>query len=51
MERIDESLRRRREAMESILDASQLENYDRMLATDRTLIENMFAAPEDGGRQ
>jgi hypothetical protein len=40
--RIDESLARRREALQSILDASQMESYIRVLDGDRASVKEMF---------
>jgi hypothetical protein len=42
MERIDASLQRRREALQAVLDASQMQSYNRMLEEDRGLIVSMF---------
>jgi hypothetical protein len=45
--RLDASLARRREALQAILDASQLENYDRVLAEDRATIMKTFPPSEE----
>lgn len=42
MTRIDESLARRRDAMQSVLDATQLNSYRAMLDEDRGQIRDMF---------
>jgi hypothetical protein len=41
MERIDQSLDRRREAIRAVLDAAQLEHYNRMLMEDRKQYSDM----------
>jgi hypothetical protein len=48
--RIDASLARRREALQSILDASQLENYDRVLQEDRASVLKSFPPSTEAPR-
>ncbi|HWB02579.1 MAG TPA: hypothetical protein VG796_06100 [Verrucomicrobiales bacterium] len=48
--RIDESLARRREALKSIFDASQLQDYVRVLEEDRALIKGTFPSSHEAAK-
>jgi hypothetical protein len=48
--RIDESLARRREALKSIFDASQLEAYERVLEEDRATIKKTFPSSHEAAQ-